>query len=114
VARSKNGEAISPDRRRGKDLKELRSLLEDADARGDLMEWRRARAVIGSRIELFCLPPYCPELNPIEGVWKETKKRTTHNTFYRTTEERDAALTATFESFRSRPKAIAARVARFV
>jgi transposase len=47
VARSKNGEAISPDRRRGKDLKEVRSLLEDADARGDLMEWRRARAVIG-------------------------------------------------------------------
>lgn len=66
------------------------------------------------RIELFRLPPYSPEFNPIEGVWKQTKKRTTHNTFYRTTDERDAALTATFETFRAHPALIAAQVARFV
>jgi transposase len=67
-----------------------------------------------SRIELFRLPPYSPEFNPIEGVWKQTKKRTTHNTFYRTTDERDAALKATFESFQSSPSLIAAQVARFL
>ena len=66
------------------------------------------------RCELFRLPPYSPEFNPIEGVWKQTKKRTTHNTFFRTTAERDAALTATFEIFRARPSLIAAQVARFV
>ena len=66
------------------------------------------------RIELFRLPPYSPEYNPIEGVWKQTKKRTTHNTFYRTTQERDAALTATFEEFRQRPSLIAGQVARFL
>ena len=66
------------------------------------------------RLELFRLPPYSPEFNPIEGVWKQTKKRTTHNTFFHTTDERDAALTATFERFRARPSLIAAQVARFV
>lgn len=66
------------------------------------------------RIELARLPPYSPEFNPIEGVWKQTKKRTTHNTFYRTTDERDAALTATFEEFRTRTSLIAAQVARFL
>lgn len=66
------------------------------------------------RLALFRLPPYSPECNPIEGVWKQTKKRTTHNTFFRTTDERDAALTATFEMFRARPSLIAAQVARFV
>lgn len=66
------------------------------------------------RIELFRLPPYSPEYNPTEGVWKQTKKWTTHNTFYRTTHERDAALTATFESFRARPSLIAPQVARFL
>lgn len=66
------------------------------------------------RIELFRLPPYWPELNPIEGVWKQTKKRTTHNTFYRTTDERDAALRSTFDGFRSRPSMIAPQVARFL
>jgi transposase len=66
------------------------------------------------RLELFRLPSYSPEFNPIEGVWKQTKKRTTHNTFFRTTDERDAALTATFDGFRARPSLIAAQVARFV
>src|SRR6266542_420151 len=53
------------------------------------------------RIELFRLPPYSPEFNTTEGAWKETKKRTTHNRFFRTVEERDAALVSTFESFRA-------------
>ena len=66
------------------------------------------------RLALFRLPPYSPEFNPIEGVWKQTKKRTTHNTFFHTTDERDAALTATFEHFRARPALIAAQVARFM
>jgi transposase len=67
-----------------------------------------------ARIQLFRLPPYSPEFNPIEGVWKQTKKRTTHNTFYRTTDERDAALTATFESFQTRPSLVVGQVARFL
>jgi transposase len=67
-----------------------------------------------ARIELSRLPPYSPEFNPIEGVWKQSKKRTTHNTFYRTTTERDAALTATFEQFQTRPSLIAGQVARFL
>jgi transposase len=66
------------------------------------------------RIELFRLPPYSPEFNPIEGVWKQTKKRTTHNRFYRTTDERDAALISTFETFRARPRLLALQVARFL
>lgn len=78
---------------------------------GDGQEWLAANR---RRIELFRLPPYSPELNPIEGVWKQTKKRTTHNTFYRTTDERDAALTATFNTFRACPSLIAAQVARFL
>ena len=66
------------------------------------------------RIELFRLPPYSPEYNPIEGVWKATKKSTTHNTFYRTTTERDAALCSTFGTFQSNPSLIAGHVARFL
>jgi len=65
------------------------------------------------RIELFRLPPYSPEFNPIEGVWKTTRKMTTHNRFYKTTQERDAALRATFARFQRRPSLIAGQVARF-
>lgn len=43
-------------------------------------------------IELHRLPPYSPEFNPMEPIWKLTRKRTTHNRFYATTSERDGAL----------------------
>ena len=66
------------------------------------------------RIELFRLPPYSPNYNPTEGAWKETKKRTTHNRFFRTTEERDAALVATFKAFKADPALLAGHVARFI
>ena len=39
----------------------------DADGRA----WLVAN---GRRLELFRLPPYSPEFNPIEGVWKQDEK----------------------------------------
>lgn len=66
------------------------------------------------RLELFRLPPYSPELNGIEGVWKVTKKRTTHNRFYPSVDARDAALTSTFETFKAYPRMIAGHVDRFL
>jgi transposase len=65
------------------------------------------------RIELHRLPPYSPEYNPMEPVWKATRKMTTHNRFYRTTDERDGALRKTFRTFQRRPALIDAHVARF-
>jgi transposase len=36
------------------------------------------------KIELFFLPPYSPELNPIEHVWKRERYLGTHNRFFPT------------------------------
>ena len=66
------------------------------------------------RIELFRLPSYSPELNAIEGVWKTTKRTTTHNRFYRTEAERNLALAATFINFNAFPHLVAGHVARFL
>lgn len=65
------------------------------------------------RIELHRLPPYSPEFNPTEGVWKATRKHSTHNRFFATVADRDAALIETFERFRTTPSLIAGHVARF-
>ena len=65
------------------------------------------------KIELYRLPPYSPEFNPTEGVWKTTRKLTTHNRFYPTVAARDAALIDTFERFRTQPELILPQVARF-
>ena len=72
-------------------------------------EWLKEHA---DDIELARLPPYSPEFNPMEPVWKTTRKMTTHNRFYRTTEDRDTALRRTFAKFRRKPSLIDAHVAR--
>jgi len=65
------------------------------------------------KVELHRLPPYSPEFMPVEGVWKATRKLATHNRFYKTVEERDASLIATFERFQTEPGLISAHVARW-
>jgi len=64
-------------------------------------------------IELFRLPKYSPEFMPMEGVWKATRRMTTHNRFFETTTHRDAHLRLTFMRFQARPSLIDAHVARY-
>lgn len=40
-----------------------------------------------SRLELIFLPPYSPELNLVEGLWKWLKADVINNVFYHTTAE---------------------------
>jgi transposase len=47
VGRSKNGEAISKERRTRAALRKLWALRDEAKAEGDLATWRRAKAVLG-------------------------------------------------------------------
>jgi putative transposase len=65
------------------------------------------------RIELHRLPPYSPEFMPMEGVWKATRKMTTHNRFFVTTDQRDMKLRRTFTQFQQTPSLISAHVQRF-
>ena len=62
----------------------------------------------------WILPLWIAQKLPPGSFWKVTKKRTTHNRFYKTTDERDDALRATFATFQSTPKLIAGHVARFL
>ncbi len=41
-------------------------------------------ADISSKVSFLMLPPYSPDLNPIEQVWRITRKENTHNTFFPT------------------------------
>ena len=50
----------------------------------------------GGDAELGFLPPYTPQLNPIETVWGDLKKRLAGR-FFRSLDELKAAITAVFE-----------------
>lgn len=45
-----------------------------------------------NKLELMFLPPYSPDLNPMEWFWKFLRKRVTHNTFFSTFKEFQRAV----------------------
>ena len=45
-------------------------------------ESRSEYADIREKVEFVKLPPYSPDLNPIEQVWRITRKENTHNVFF--------------------------------
>lgn len=47
-------------------------------------------------IDLLFLPPYSPELNPIERVWKIVKKHATHNRYFQLLSDLRTALSDEF------------------
>jgi len=50
--------------------------------------WHKAKALeIPSNIRLLFLPPATPEMNPIEQIWKEIRKRGFRNEVFKTLEK---------------------------
>ena len=52
-----------------------------------------------TRIDLLFLPPYSPELNPIERVWKLTKKHAIHNRYFQLLGDMKSALLGEFNKY---------------
>lgn len=46
--------------------------------------WRKQHA---STFEMLFLPPYSPDMNPIERVWKLTRRQCTHNRYFSTVDD---------------------------
>ena len=46
------------------------------------------------------MPPYSPELNPIERVWKLTRRKGTHNRYFSSIQEIKEAVEEVFKSWR--------------
>lgn len=57
-------------------------------------------------LHLVRLPSYCPQLQPIEWLWRPMRRATTHNTLYEELAHLSAALGRTLRSLRRRPSAV--------
>jgi len=68
----------------------------------DNVSWHKARDLRDffiqnqDRLVRVFLPPYSPELNPIERVWRITRRQVTHNRYFESTKELEVALTSRF------------------
>ena len=63
----------------------------------DHKDWREQHV---EHFSLDFLPPYSPELNPIERVWKLTRRLCTHNRYFATLDEVIQAVESQFAKWR--------------
>jgi transposase len=61
-------------------------------------QWRHQHQ---DHFALDYLPPYSPDLNPIERVWKLTRRQCLHNWYFPSLDEVIAAVEAKFEEWAS-------------
>ena len=55
--------------------------------------WHKSKElVIPRNIQVIYLPPYSPELNPVERLWLYIKKSTIYNKIYETLEELEETI----------------------
>lgn len=66
------------------------------------------------RIALHFLPPYSPELNPVERTWHHVRMQATHNRYFVTLEELAATLKRVFRNIQIWPEQIAGYMAPFI
>lgn len=55
---------------------------------------------IRDKMSLIFLPPYSPDLNPIEQVWRITRREITHNTYFADVSILESTLDSYFLEFR--------------
>ncbi|MBN2431122.1 MAG: transposase [Acidobacteria bacterium] len=60
--------------------------------------WRQEQASV---FALDILPPYSPELNPVERVWKLLRRMCLHNRYFHTLQEIQAVVDAQFAQWSS-------------
>lgn len=66
---------------------------------------------VPGNISLISLPPYSPELNPVENFWKELKKQGFYNRVFTCMREVEDLLETTLKYFEDHPQLVRSIVA---
>jgi len=64
------------------------------------------REKCSKKFEIMFLPPYSPELNPIERVWKLTRRLAVHNRYFPSLESVSDAIEFVFNNWVSGNKTL--------
>lgn len=76
----------------------------------EVRKWLTAHS---EQIEIHFLPPYSPEFNATEYVWRKTRRMTTHNRFFLNIKELRDKLFRRFNRFQGNPASLRKTVAAF-
>lgn len=69
----------------------------------DVWEWFSAHR---KYLEVYNLPAYSPQFNPMERIWHHTRMNGTHNRYFAIRDELYSTLTSTFRSIQRDPSQI--------
>ncbi len=73
--------------------------------------WHRAHALkVPQNIHLLRLPPYAPELNPVEHVWDEVREKFFHNRVFPSLKALERHLMRALQSLERNPHTVASIV----
>ena len=96
----------------------IRYLLESTQGKVYLIldnaKWHRAKFLKDffesnqNRLVRIFLPPYSPELNPVERVWRITRRQVTHNRYFPSVEDLRIALVSQFTKWKQANRALRA------
>lgn len=81
--------------------------------------WHKSRSSIPfsarhKRLQLFFLPKYSPDMNPIEPLWKLLRRDVTHNHFFGDLPAQKAALGNALDAMNRRPESIISLANQYV
>lgn len=72
-----------------------------------LIENEREYVDIRKKVSIVSLPPYSPDLNPIEQVWRVTRREKTHNRYWKNLDVLTTTLDDWFSTFTQPNKKLA-------
>jgi transposase len=78
---------------------------------GDVWRWFKENR---KWIEVYNLPPYCPELNAAERLWKYTRKQGTHNRYFDSVDLLKSELVDIFCIMSKNPETIKNQIKHFL
>jgi transposase len=65
-------------------------------------------------VKFHFLPPYSPDLNPVEPIWKKTKRLATHNRYFPELGLLHRAVFRRFNRFQGNPASLRGIIAPYV
>ncbi len=66
----------------------------------DQVGWHKSKAlVVPKNVDIWVLPPFSPELNPVERLGKMLKRNTLHNRLYDSLKQLEKAVVEYFDTF---------------
>ena len=60
---------------------------------------KKAKRFINDQVVFVYLPPYSPDINPIEQVWRVTRREAKYNRFFADIKEVEKALDLYYEIY---------------